>query len=170
MWFGVGLGFIGIVANFLYFQIPPNILILIGFLHSPFPFLQIKFQQRWFKILARTALGIGGTLVLVPTIILIPLSISGLISRILIIGVFAMLAQIALNKRSQNKDDPCDDCPEGAFPLCGWNLPDLTSILQGNEIDEESREFLEIVVESLSNGSKSRMKIYTAEEFLSKEN
>jgi hypothetical protein len=169
MWTGVGLGLVALMLNMKYFHIPPYLMMVVGLLNAPFPFVQIKIQNRLYKIVARMALGFGSTLLLATAVIMLPLDSEGVILRILVVGAYILLARIALRLRNENKDDPCYGCPEGAFPLCSWKHPEISRALDEYDLDEDSREFLELVVASFDKTDETPIRMFTAEEILSSE-
>jgi hypothetical protein len=148
LWTGIALGLLSIVqlhtAGYSWI-----FMMAIGSLAIPLPFLQIKFQKKSFKIIARTGLGVGSTLFIGAPLILTPLDLSSLGIRIFIILFYTMLARFALRLRQERSVSPCDTCTLGAFPLCEWRRPEMEAAVSGSDIDDVSRQFISQVVSSL---------------------
>lgn len=165
MWTGVILGLASLLINAYTVELSTFSLMIIGFAMAPFPFIQIYFQQRWFKLLARTALGYGSAILLGATLVLIPLNAFGWITRFSVVMGYVVLARIALNVRNNNMDDPCDGCEEGAFPLCTWKVSEISEIHRTWELDQETRDFLSSILQSFEDDSPN-ISIMTGEEVL----
>ena len=165
MWFGVVIGIVSLLVNANTIELSAFSLMILGFAMAPFPFIQIYFQQRWFKLLARTALGYGSSLLLGTTLLLLPLDKFGWILRFLIVMGYVGLARLALNIRDGNMNDPCDGCQEGAFPLCTWKMAEMTEIRDNWNLDQETNAFLSSILQSFEGGN-SNLTIMTGEDVL----
>ena len=168
MWSGVTLGLASLLINTYTVEFSAFSLMIIGFTMAPFPFIQIYFQQRWFKLLARTALGYGSAILLGATLVLLPLNSFGWITRFSVVIGYIVASRLALKIRNDNMDDPCDGCKEGAFPLCTWKMSDISDILRTWDLDQGTRDFLESILESFEDDN-SNVSIITGEEVLRRE-
>jgi len=165
MWFGVVIGLASLLVNANTIELSAFSLMILGFALAPFPFIQIYFQQRWFKLLARTALGYGSSLLLGTTLLLLPLDKFGWILRFSILMGYVGLVRLALNIRDNNMNDPCDGCQEGAFPLCTWKMDEMAEIRNKWDLDQETNDFLSSILQSFE-GDNSNLTIMTGEEVL----
>ena len=165
MWTGIALGLASLLINANTLELSAFSLIFLGFSMAPFPFIQIYFQQRWFKLLARTALGYGSSLLLGATLLLLPLDTFGWVLRFSIVIGYAVLARLALMIRNDNMDDPCDGCQEGAFPLCTWKMAEISEIQSKWDLDQETHDFLSSILQSFEDDN-SNLTIMTGEEVL----
>ena len=124
---------------------------------SPLPYLQMHYQKKWFKIFARTGLGLGSTLFIGAPLFFAKLDVFGIIIRVAIIGGYVILAKHALRRRQRTMDRPCDTCTEGVFPLCSWNKEDIVQATKNQDLDPEGREFMKMIVQSLSAPEHQKM-------------
>lgn len=90
-------------------------------------FLQPFVQRRWYKIPARFVLGVGFGLV-AGAAWLLPNTLVGWAIRAGLVVATIALGTAALRLRARKLDDPCRNCPWGAFPVCAHNLPALRRI------------------------------------------
>ena len=167
MWTGIAVGLSFTIINAMndYFQY--YYLACAGLSMAPFPFLQMKIQLKWFKIIARFALGFGSCLLLTSTLIFLPLNAVGLIVRSVVLIGYIYLVKYALALRSKNIDDPCDGCDKGAFPLCEWKSEHISEILQNWNLDESTNDFLKEISYSFENKS-SNVLVMTGNDVLSR--
>ena len=167
MWTGVAIGLFLWTINAInnYFQY--YYLAFVGLSMAPFPFLQMKIQVKWFKMVARFALGFGSCLLLTSTLIFLPLNVVGLLVRSIILYSYIYLVKFALTLRSKNIDDPCDGCDKGAFPLCEWKSEQIYEILQNWNLDESTNDFLKEISYSFENKS-SNVLVITGNDVLSR--
>ena len=165
MWAGVALGLVSLFINAYTVELPAFSLIIIGLTMAPFPFIQIYFQHRLFKLLARTALGYGSAILLGATLILLPLNSFGWIARFSVVIGYTVLARVALIIRNDNMDDPCDGCKGGAFPLCTWKMSQISDICHTWDLDQETHDFLASILRSFEDDN-SNVSIITGEEVL----
>lgn len=85
------------------------------------PFIQLK----WFKILARFALGLATGSYFVTGILSVNAPVSPGLFLVSLPLAFAAVLIGLLRLRRAYPDDPCRQCPLGVFPTCEWNLPRL---------------------------------------------
>ena len=132
-------------------------IMLIGVGLMPFPYLQMHFQKKWFKILARFGLGIGSACFIGAPLFLADFDVRGVLIRITIISIYVLLARHALSRRQRKMNRPCDTCTEGVFPLCSWNKDKILSASKNVELDQEGKEFLQMVAQSVCAPPHERM-------------
>jgi hypothetical protein len=101
-------------------------------------------QRRWYKIPSRFALGAGFGLVL-GAAWWAPSDALGWAARALMLVGTLGLAAAALALRRRRSNDPCRQCPWGAFPLCAHNLPALWRLREASGPDP----FLDSVLSEL---------------------
>ena len=94
-----------------------EVILLIGLGLAPLPYLQMHFQKKWFKTLARGGLGIGTALFIGAPLFFAPISTQGILTRIAIIGIYVVLSRHALARRQRTMNRPCDTCTEGVLSL-----------------------------------------------------
>jgi len=155
LYFGILIGIIALWTMFGY-GLEWHIIFFIGLLFSPLPYIQMHFQRKWFKILARTGLGIGSTLFLGAPLFLLDTNLFGFLYRIGIIFLYWLIAKHALHRRKKKLDRPCDNCNEGVFPLCNWNFRKMDEILNQNSFNFEEEKFLQSIVENLAKPHDER--------------
>ena len=126
-----------------------EVILLIGLGLAPLPYLQMHFQKKWFKTLARGGLGIGTALFIGAPLFFAPISTQGILTRIAIIGIYVVLSRHALARRQRTMNRPCDTCTEGVFPLCSWNMDNILSACNDPNLDLECIEFLQMVAQSV---------------------
>ena len=167
MWTGIAVGLLFTIINAMnnYFQY--YYLACAGLSMTPFPFLQMKIQVKWFKIVARFALGFGSSLLLASTLIFLPIDAVGLLVRLIVLFSYIYLVKFALALRSKNIDDPCDGCEKGAFPLCEWKSEQISEILQNWNLDESTNDFLKQISYSFEIKS-SNILVMTGNDVLSR--
>ncbi len=110
-------------------------------------FLQPFVQRRWFKIPSRLALGAGLGL-LVGALLVAPLDWQGWVFRALVVGITAGLARLAMTLRDRQRDDPCQGCPWGTYPLCAHNLEHLVQVRAAAD-DPSTVAFLDCLIQQL---------------------
>jgi hypothetical protein len=133
------------------------LMLLIGLGLAPLPYLQMHFQKKWFKILARSGLGVGSSLFIGAALFFAPITLEGMLIRIAVIGIYVVLSRHALSRRQKKMDRPCDTCTEGVFPLCGWNKDKILSASNNYDLDSEGKEFLQMVAQSVCAPPQERM-------------
>lgn len=134
-----------------------EVILLIGLGLSPLPYLQMHFQKKWFKTLARGGLGIGTALFIGAPLFFAPISTQGILTRIAIIGIYVVLSRHALARRQRTMNRPCDTCTEGVFPLCSWNKDKILSASNDPNLDSEGKEFLQMVAQSVCSPPQERL-------------
>jgi len=89
-------------------------------------------QQKMFKVVSRTMLGVSIVLLWFGAMIILPATTAGFALRLIFIGVFVTAMKLSLSLRSRFTKSPCDGCTGGSFPFCAGNrsvierfLPDL---------------------------------------------
>ena len=112
--------------------------------------LQIKIQWKPFKIFSRTSLGVGSGLFLLSSMIFSPMSIQGVVIRVISIAFFVTVAKLSLRLRSNHSNSPCINCPEGSFPYCSYKLDDMNEIIKQGNLEVVPREFLISTIASIS--------------------
>lgn len=153
----------GIVAGTLmlfaldFYGISWEVTMFAGFCLSPLPYIQMHYQKKWFKTLARTGLGIGSAFFIGAPVLFSPFDVTGLILRSFILAIYVLLARHALSKRQQKIDRPCDTCTEGVFPLCSWNKDKILMASNDDSLDDEGKEFLQMVAQSVCAPLNERM-------------
>lgn len=156
LWTGVAMGLIFLWAlynqNFTW-----PIIASIGIGLAPLPYLQMHYQKKWFKIFARTGLGIGSALFIGAPLFFADIDLQGVVIRILTIGFYVLLVRHALARRQRTIDKPCDGCSEGVFPLCSWNKEKIIAASNSPDLDEDGREFLQMVAQSVCVPHDERM-------------
>jgi hypothetical protein len=156
MYSGIGIGILLLwILNVQDVSWP--LMLLIGLGLAPLPYLQMHFQKKWFKILARSGLGVGSSLFIGGPLFFAPINLQGILIRIAVIGIYVVLSRHALSRRQQKMDRPCDTCTEGVFPLCGWNKDKILSASNNNDLDSEGKEFLQMVAQSVCAPPQERM-------------
>ena len=156
MYSGIALGlfFLWVLH---YHGIAWQTILLIGLCFAPLPYLQMHFQKKWFKILARGGLGVGSALFIGAPLFLAPINPAGMITRVAIIGVYVLLSRHALARREKTMDRPCDSCTEGTFPLCSWNKEEILSASKNANLDAQGKEFLQMVAQSVCAPPEERL-------------
>jgi len=95
--------------------------------------VQPFFQEKWFKILSRTLLGVACGSYFFSGMLKVAFFFDNpWIWRSAVIVAFLSLYALLSEWRRRNANDPCKMCPLGQFPTCDWNLPRL---LAGNNDD-----------------------------------
>lgn len=156
MYSGIGIGIL--LLWILHAQdVSWPLMLLIGLGLAPLPYLQMHFQKKWFKIMARSGLGIGSSLFIGAPLFFAPINPQGMFIRIAVIGIYVVLSRHALSRRQEKMDRPCDTCTEGVFPLCGWNKDKILSASNNNDLDSEGKEFLQMVAQSVCAPPQERM-------------
>jgi uncharacterized membrane protein len=144
-----------LIPTFNLSAIPLEYLLIIGILLYIPAIIQTKIQVRSYKLLARTSLGISVIFLLYAGLWLPPWSFLGMVLRFGFIGVFLAVWKLTLRLRAKLALSPCDNCPEGRFPVCSYTnsrmkkLSELHFQTSGNndpEIDTIIQAF-----QSLSN-------------------
>ena len=131
------------------------LIITTGFLLYLPSIAQIKFQWKPFKMFSRTSLGIGSGLFLVESLVFTPISLNGLATRVICLGIFYTLAKVTLSLRAKNIHSPCFECEEGSFPYCSFKMSEMEEILAGSDLDPEPRAFLSsVVIQIKGDGEK----------------
>tara|TARA_A100001037_G_C14917219_1_gene530003 strand:- start:46 stop:546 length:501 start_codon:yes stop_codon:yes gene_type:complete len=150
---------LGVLIIFIMFSLNFNWLTiwLIGLSFVPLPYLQMRYQIKWFKIFARFGLGIGSVLFIGGPLFFTSVDTKGYTIRVLVIAVYIILARHALSRRQKAIDRPCDTCTEGVFPICSWNKDLIIEASKNEDLDEEGREFMEMVAQSLTVPQNERM-------------
>jgi hypothetical protein len=167
MWTGITAGLVFVLLNSFYDYYEYYHLAFIGLSMSPFPFLQMKIQLKWFKMVARFALGLGSCMLLISTLIYLPMTVLGFSIRFITLISYIYLVKYALALRSKNIDDPCDGCTKGAFPLCEWKSDHISVILQEWNLDEPTRDFLGEITKSFADET-SNVLVMTGNDVLSR--
>ena len=156
MYSGIGIGLI--LLYVLHNQdFSWQVILLVGLCLSPLPYLQMHFQKKWFKILARGGLGIGTAFFIGAPLFLAPINTQGILTRILIIGIYVILSRHALARRQRTMNRPCDTCTEGVFPLCSWKKDEIMSASNDPNLDAQGREFLQMVAQSVCAPPEERL-------------
>ena len=156
MYSGIGIGIL--LLWILHVQdVSWPLMLLIGLGLAPLPYLQMHFQKKWFKILARSGLGVGSSLFIGAALFFAPINLEGMLIRIAVIGIYVLLSRHALSRRQKKMDRPCDTCTEGVFPLCGWNKDKILSASNNYDLDSEGKEFLQMVAQSVCAPPQERM-------------
>jgi hypothetical protein len=156
MYSGIVIGTVMLLA-LEYYGIQWEITMVAGLCLSPLPYMQMHFQRKWFKTLARTGLGIGSAFFIGAPLLFAPQTVTGLILRVFILTTYVILARHALSKRQEKIDRPCDTCTEGVFPLCSWNKDKIIMASNDDSLDDEGREFLQMVAQSVCAPPNDRM-------------
>ncbi len=104
-------------------------------------------QRRAFKLVSRTALGIGFALG-GASLAAAPMDLGGWIFRAVAVLVTYGLYRSASALRAKHSDDPCVGCPWGAYPLCAHNLEHLRN-LRDASTDPGEQAFLGSMVADL---------------------
>jgi hypothetical protein len=156
MYSGVVIGTLMLFALEMY-DVRWEVIMIAGLCLSPLPYMQMHYQKKWFKTLARTGLGIGSAFFIGAPLLFAPFNVTGLILRSFILTIYVLLARHALSKRQQNIDRPCDTCTEGVFPLCSWNKDKILMASKNDSLDPEGKEFLQMVAQSVCAPPTERM-------------
>ncbi len=156
MWTGITIGlFLLWLFSDQNFSWP--LIAFIGLGLAPLPYLQMHYQKKWFKILARTGLGSGSVLFIGAPLFLAQINVQGLVIRILTILIYVLLVRHALVRRQRTIDKPCDGCQEGVFPLCSWNEEKIIAASNSLDLDDDGKEFLQMVAQSVCVPPDERM-------------
>src|SRR5690606_15978495 len=87
--------------------------------------VQIKFQNKRFKMMARSLLGVSISLYFISGFVFVkgfePRWLFILFVTILFFAVYKFMK----NLRSRFSVSPCEACPLGYFPTCSWNLVNI---------------------------------------------
>lgn len=102
-------------------------------------------QKRWYKLPARTLLGVGFAFG-IASLVAAPLSATGWAMRVGFSAATWALYRAAFSLRERKTPDPCSGCPWGSFPLCTHNLSQLRA-LRNN--DATQSPFLSAVIADL---------------------
>jgi hypothetical protein len=88
--------------------------------------LQPWVQRKLFKICARMAVGIASATWLLGAAASFAndQSVWHFIGSV---AFYTIVAKVLLALRERRPSNPCQNCPEGAYPTCTWNLPRLLS-------------------------------------------
>ena len=150
---------LGVLILFIMYSLNFNWLTiwLIGLGFIPLPYLQMHYQIKWFKIFARVGLGIGSVLFIGGPLFFTAVDTKGNTIRVLVIAVYIILVRHALSRRQKTMNRPCDTCTEGVFPICSWNKDLIIEASKNGDLDEEGREFMEMVAQSLTVPQNERM-------------
>ena len=90
---------------------------------APQPWL----QRKAYKLFARTCLGFGSTIYLLPLSSYHPIVSEKPSIQIGLIGIFFVVLWALGYVRNRFKDDPCRSCELGTYPTCSWNRPNLVN-------------------------------------------
>tara|TARA_B110000914_G_scaffold23972_1_gene17904 strand:+ start:270 stop:911 length:642 start_codon:yes stop_codon:yes gene_type:complete len=134
-----------------------RVILLVGLGLTPLPYLQMHYQKKWFKIFARVGLGIGSVLFIGAPLFFATVNPGGILIRIVIITIYVMLSRHALSRRHRKMNRPCDTCTEGVFPLCSWNEDKILAASKNADLDNEGKEFLQMVAQSVCAPPQERM-------------
>ncbi len=132
-------------------------ILFIGFVLYLPTIIQIKFQWKPFKIFSRTCLGLGSGVFLLEALIFAPMTIFGILVRVLSFGTFYAIAIITLDLRMKNINSPCIGCKEGSFPYCSFKIIEMEEILTGSDLEPEPREFLTSVVNQINGNDDKKV-------------
>jgi uncharacterized membrane protein len=116
---GVVIGLL-LISTFNLSVIPLEYLLIIGILLYIPAIIQTKIQVKSYKLLARTSLGISVIFLVYAGLWLPPLSLLGIVLRFGFIGIFLAVGKLTLRLRAKLALSPCDNCPEGRFPVCSY--------------------------------------------------
>ena len=111
--------------------------------------VQVKYQKKSYKIIARTLLGISIVLMFYSILFMIPWNPVGIIFKLIFISLFYLVYSYTNRYRRENIDDPCRECPSGVYPFCGAKLCELKELhgeIAGREGSRELSEFLYAVI------------------------
>jgi len=111
-------------------DLPFFVLLSLGVLLYIPAVLQIWIQQKNYKILARFSLGIAVIFLCYAGLWLTPISTVGLILKLGFITIFYIVWNLTLRLRSQYSKSPCQNCPEGRFPLCSYTTHRIPKLAQ----------------------------------------
>jgi hypothetical protein len=102
-------------------------------------------QKRWYKLPARTLLGIGFAFG-IASLVAAPLSAMGWAMRLGFTAATWGIYRAASTLRERKTPDPCSGCPWGSFPLCTHNLDQLRAL---RDRDPVQSPFLSAVISDL---------------------
>jgi len=126
---------------------PFYVLLALGiFLYIP-ALLQIWIQVKAYKVLARYLLGVSVTVLIYAGLWMTPFTVWGWILKIGFVIGFILVWNLTLKVRSHYSKSPCQNCPEGRFPLCSYTMkriPPLANryFAQADGTDPEADEFV----------------------------
>lgn len=109
---------------------PYYILLTIGvFLYTP-ALLQILIQSKPYKVVSRFSLGVSLVFLIYSGLWLTPQSWLGLILKAGFLLIFALVWQLTLKIRSKYAVSPCQQCPEGRFPICSYTATRIPKLAE----------------------------------------
>ncbi|WP_016950811.1 hypothetical protein [Anabaena sp. PCC 7108] len=144
-----------LIPTFKLSQLPFEYVLIIGVLLYIPAVIQTKVQIRSYKLLSRTLLGISVVFLIYAGLWLTPWSLIGVILRIGFVGIFLAVWQITLRLRVQRAKSPCDRCPQGRFPICGYTSGRIHKLsekyLQTSDHDNHEMDEIIKAFQSLAN-------------------
>jgi hypothetical protein len=140
----------------LFQNLPFLVLLFMGFLLYIPAIIQIWIQKKIYKVLARFCLGISVIFLCYSGLWLTPNSTVGWFLKFGFITVFYIVWNLTLRLRSQYSKNPCQNCPEGRFPLCSYTthrIPELAPkyFLKSDGTNPEADEFVKALQSLYSN-------------------
>lgn len=127
--------------------LPFSVLLFLGVLLYIPAVLQIWIQVKAYKILARFSLGVSVVLLFYAGLWLTPWSLEGWVLKVGFLAVFYTVWNLTLEIRSQSSTSPCQNCPEGRFPVCSYTIPRIPRLAnkyfsESDGSDPEGDEFV----------------------------
>jgi uncharacterized membrane protein len=128
-------------------QLPFSVLLSLGVVLYLPAIVQIWVQKKPYKIMARFSLGVGIVFMFYAGLWLTPISLIGIILKLGFLAVFYIVCNLTLKIRAEHSVSPCQNCPDGRFPICAYTLPRIPKLAKtyfahadGN--DPEADEFV----------------------------
>lgn len=144
---GIGVGLLLIPHLGVLTALPFSVLLCLGVLLYLPAIFQIWIQKKAYKIIARFSLGISVVLLFYAGICLTSWSWFGWILKAGFLMVFYVVWKLTLKVRSEYSKSPCDNCPEGRYPICSYTIsriPQLANnyFAEADGTDPEADDFV----------------------------
>lgn len=119
---GLTVGIILIPHLGIITHLPYYVLLTLGVILYIPAILQIWIQKKPYKMFARFLLGIAIAFLAYAGLWLTPFSVLGVILRIGFLTFFILVWRLTLKVRSTYSKSPCQNCPDGRFPVCSYTM------------------------------------------------
>ena len=112
------------------------------------PFILVSTQIRSIKMLGRFSLGVGIIVYLGTTLYYPPLTPELLLFRLGAVIVFSIAYNGALIYK-KGRNNPCENCVEGPFPLCSARKEEIVQLLSTEQLDEDVKVILDAAIDRI---------------------
>jgi hypothetical protein len=132
-------------------HLPYYVLLTLGVILYIPAILQIWIQKKPYKMFARFLLGIAIAFLAYAGLWLTPFSALGAILRIGFLTFFILVWRLTLKVRSTYSKSPCQNCPDGRFPVCNYTMHRVPKLArkyfaQSDGSDPEADEFVKALL------------------------